>query len=35
MNIDLPLQELCIIDAGKTFDLFNERQRLFVRDKLG
>ena len=35
VNIDLPLQELRIIDAGKILDLFDERQRLFMRDKLG
>ena len=33
VDIDLPLQELRIIDAGKTFDLFDKGQRLFVRDE--
>ena len=32
-DIDLPLQELRIIDARKPLDFLDERQRLFVRDE--
>ena len=32
-HIDLPLQELRVVDARKSLDLLDERQRLFVRDE--
>ena len=32
-HIDLPLQELRVVNARKAFDLLDERQRLFVRDE--